>query len=77
MPGQVLADAEHHGLDVHVTPAKPQRLADMKPSVGEELEQSAVGVRHCISASKLGSIPYGNGRDRADRQSRRKQLEQH
>ena len=42
LPGELLADAEHAGVGVHVAPAQPERLADAKPGVGEELEQRPV-----------------------------------
>src|SRR5437867_8122233 len=41
VPRELLADAEHAGVGVHVAPAQPERLADAKPGVGEELEQRA------------------------------------
>ena len=31
MAGELLADAEHGGLEVYVAPAEPERLADAEP----------------------------------------------
>ena len=44
MAGELLADAEDGGLEVHVAPAEPEDLADAEPGIGEELQQRAVGV---------------------------------